>query len=117
MFISHCHVGAIGFGGEQSNTKVGTLLDLKQILDTVGVEGAVVFTPFPSKGLGWGGKVWNGWISFLKQLVQRESFMDSIIPGIGTIFWLSKRILSGFKVGIFQRKIRKKFWEGIWSGY
>lgn len=57
MFISHCHVGAIGFGGEQSNPKVGTLPNLEQILDTVGVEGAVVFAPFPSKGLGWGGKV------------------------------------------------------------
>ena len=55
MLIGHCHVGAVGFGAELNDPKVGTLLKLEEILETVGVDGAVVFAPFPNKKLGWGG--------------------------------------------------------------
>ena len=56
MFISHCHVGAVGFGAERNDPEVGTLPKLKWILETAGVDRAVVFVPFPSEGLGWGGE-------------------------------------------------------------
>ncbi len=53
MFISHCHVGVVGFGLEKTNPEIGILPALLKILDAAGVEGAVVFAPFPSPGLGW----------------------------------------------------------------
>ncbi len=55
VFISHCHVGAIGFGHQKSDPEVGTIPPLLKMLDDAGVEGAVVFAPFPSPGLGWPG--------------------------------------------------------------
>jgi len=57
MFISHCHVGPIGFGEERkSDPETGTLQKLDKILKTADVDRAVVFAPFPSEGLGWGGE-------------------------------------------------------------
>ena len=56
MFVSHCHVGAIGFGQERSDPQVGTIPRLQAILEGSGVERAVVFAPFPFAGLGWGGE-------------------------------------------------------------
>ena len=56
MFISHCHVGVVGFGLERTNPEIGTLPALLKILDAAGVEGAVVFAPFPFPGLGWPGE-------------------------------------------------------------
>lgn len=55
MLISHCHVGAIGFGDEPQDPEIGTLPKLKQILEAAEVDQAVVFAPFPHQGLGWGG--------------------------------------------------------------
>jgi len=53
--ISHCHVGAVGFGTE-IDPEGGTLERLEGIVDACGVKRAVVFAPFPETGLGWGGK-------------------------------------------------------------
>ena len=55
MFISHCHVGAIGFGQEKTDPEVGTIPPLLGFMAEAGVDGAVVFAPFPSPGLGWAG--------------------------------------------------------------
>jgi len=53
MLIDHCHVGAAGFGQEKARPEVGTLPELRRILDAAGVDAAVVFAPFRSRGLGW----------------------------------------------------------------
>ena len=53
--ISHCHVGAIGFGVE-IDPEVGTLEKLVEIVEACGIKRAVVFAPFPEVGQGWGGK-------------------------------------------------------------
>ncbi len=55
MFISHCHVGAVDFG-LSDQPGAGTIELLVEILDAAGADGAVVFAPFPSEGLGWGGE-------------------------------------------------------------
>ena len=55
MFISHCHTGAVPFG-ISSEPGAGTIEFLLDVLEAAGAEGAVVFAPFPSEGLGWGGE-------------------------------------------------------------
>ncbi len=47
MLISHCHIQAQGFGLEvNTNPAAGTLPELRRIMREVGVDKAVVFTPF-----------------------------------------------------------------------
>jgi predicted TIM-barrel fold metal-dependent hydrolase len=52
--ISHCHVGAVGFGTE-IDPEVGTIEMLVELLEVCGIKRAVVFAPFPEVELGWGG--------------------------------------------------------------
>ena len=69
MFISHCHVGLIGFGAEPGDKEVGTIRKLDVILQAAGVDGAVVFAPFGNRSTGWAGPVAerfgdpNDWLS------------------------------------------------------
>ena len=53
MFISHCHTGAVEFGLSKE-PGAGTIELLIEVLEAAGADGAVVFAPFPSEGLGWG---------------------------------------------------------------
>lgn len=55
MTISHCHVGAVGFGTD-IDPEVGTIEKLIGIVEACGVDRAVVFAPFPDVGLGRGGR-------------------------------------------------------------
>lgn len=50
MIVSHCHISPLGFGNEP---EVGTLSNLKSILNKVGADGAAIFAPLPFKKLGW----------------------------------------------------------------